>query len=42
MKISADKCDLLVTTSSTVKIKKGNFEITNSKIEKLLRVKFDH
>ena len=42
MKISADKCNLLVTTSNTVKIKKGNFEITNSKIEKLLRVKFDH
>ena len=42
MKINADKCDLLVTTSNTVKIKKGNFEITNSKIEKLLGVKFDH
>ena len=42
MRINADKCKLLVTTNNTVKIKIGNFDITNSKSEKLLRVKFDH
>ena len=43
MKINADKCDLLVSTNNTVKIKIGNFDITNSKSEKLLLgVKFDH
>ena len=42
MKINTDKCHLLVTTNNTVKIKIGNFDITNSKSEKLLGVKFDH
>ena len=39
MRINADKCHLLVSTNNTVKI---NFDITNSKSEKLLGVKFDH
>ena len=42
MKINADKCHLLVTANNPIKIKKGNFDITNSKSEKLLGVKFDH
>ena len=42
MKINADKYHLLVSTNNTVKIKIGNFDITNSKSKKLLRVKFDH
>ena len=42
MKINAEKCHLLISTNSTVKIKIGNFDATNSKIEKLLGVKFDH
>ena len=42
MKINADKCHLLVSTNNTVKIKIANFDITNSKSEKLLGVKFDH
>ena len=42
MTINADKCHLLVSTNNTVKIKIGDFDITNSKIEKLLGVKFDH
>ena len=42
MKSSDEKCHLLVSTNNTVKIKIGNFDITNSKSEKLLGVKFDH
>ena len=42
MKINADKCHLLVSTNNTVKIKVGNFDLTKSKSEKLLGVKFDH
>ena len=42
MKINADKCNLLVSTNNTAKIKVGNFDITNSKSGKLLGVKFDH
>ena len=42
MKINADKCHLLVRTNNTVKITNSNFDITNSKSEKLLGVKFDH
>ena len=42
MKINADICHLLVRTNNTVKIKKENFDIANSKIEKLLGVKFNH
>ena len=42
MKINADICHLLVITNNTVTIKIGNFDITNSKSEKLLGLKFDH
>ena len=42
MKINTGKCHLLVSTNNTVKIKTGNFDITNSKSEKLLGVKIDH
>ena len=42
MRINADKCHLLISTNNTVKIKIGNFDITNIKSEKLLGVKFDH
>ena len=41
-KINTDKCHLLVSTNNTVKIKIGNFDITNNKSEKLLGIKFDH
>ena len=41
MRINADKCHLLVSANNTVKII-GNFDINNSKSEKLLGVKFDH
>ena len=42
MKINVGKCHLLVSANNTFKIKIGNFDITNSKSEKLLGVKFDH
>ena len=42
MKINADKCHLLVSTNKTVKIKIWSFDVTNSKSEELLGVKFDH
>ena len=42
MRINADKCHLLVSTNNAVKIKIRNFDITNSKSEKLWGVKFDH
>ena len=42
MKINADKCYLLVSINNTVKIKIGDFDITNSYSEKLLGIKFDH
>ena len=42
MKINADKCHLSVSANNTVKIKIGNFDITNNRSEKLLAVKFDH
>ena len=42
MKINADKCHLLVSTNKTVKTKIWNFDVTNSKSEELLGVKFDH
>ena len=35
MKIKADKCDLLVSTNNTGKIKVENFDVTNSKSDKL-------
>ena len=41
MKINADKCHWLVSKNNTPKIKKFS-DITNSKSEKLLGVKFDH
>ena len=37
MKIYAGKCHVLVSTNHTVKIKIGNFDITNSRREKLLQ-----
>ena len=40
MKITAEKCRLLVNTNSTVK--ERHFGITNSKSEKLLGATFDH
>ena len=42
IKIDAYKCHLLVSTSNTVKMKIGSFDISNSKSKKLLGVKFDH
>ena len=42
MKINVDKYHMLVSKNNTIKIKIGNFDITNSKGEKLLEVKFDH
>ena len=41
MKINGDKCHSLVIRNNTVKIKIGNFVITNSKSEKLSGIKFD-
>ena len=42
MKSNADKCHLLVSTNETVKIQVGNYNIANSKCEKLLGINFDH
>ena len=42
IKINVDKCHLLVSTNNIVKIKIGNSDITYSKSEKLLGVKFGH
>ena len=39
MKRNADKCHLLVSTNNTIKMKMGNFDITNSESNKLLGVK---
>ena len=36
------KCHLLVSTNETVKIQVGNYNIANSKCEKLLGINFDH
>ena len=41
MKSNPDKCHLLISTNNTVKMKIGHFDIANSRIEKLLGVKFD-
>ena len=41
MKINADKWHFLDSTNDTVKIKMRNFDVTNSKNENLLGVKFD-
>ena len=35
VKSNADKCNFLVSTNNTVKIKIGNFDVTSSKSEKL-------
>ena len=42
MRINAGKYHLLVSTNNTVKTRIGNVDITNSKSEKLLGIKFDH
>ena len=42
MRINAEKYHLLFSTNNTIKIKIGNYDITNSKSKKLLGVKFDH
>ena len=42
MKTNAHKCHMLVSTNNNVKIKIVNFDLTNSKRDKLLRIKFDH
>ena len=42
IKSNADKCHLLVSTNETVKIQMGNYNIANSKCEKLLGINFDH
>ena len=42
MKSNADKCHLLVSTNETVKIQVENYNIANSKCEKLLGINVDH
>ena len=42
MKSSPDKYHLLVSTNESVAIKIGNFQIENTKREKLLRIQFDN
>ena len=42
MKSNADKCHLLVSTNETMKIQVENYNIANSKCEKLLGINFDH
>ena len=42
MKSNADKCHLPVGTFNKVNIRIDNFDISNSKCEKLSGVKFDH
>ena len=42
MKINADNYNLLVSANNTVKIKIGNFNVSNSKSEKVLGAKFEH
>ena len=39
---NADKCHLLESTSNKINIKTDNFDISISKCEKLLGIKFDH
>ena len=41
MKANADKCHLLVTTDTNVTAKIGEFDVKNSREEKLLGVKID-
>ena len=42
MKSNANKCHFMVSTSNKVNIRIGKFNISNSKCEKLLGIKFDH
>ena len=42
MKSNPDKCHLLISTNDNVKIRKGNFQIENTKREKLLGIQFDN
>ena len=42
MKSNPDKCHLLVSTNDNVKIRIGNFQIQNTKREKLLGIQFDN
>ena len=42
MKSNPDKCHLLVSTNGNVAIRIGNFQIENSKREKLLGIPFDN
>ena len=42
MKSNPDKYHLLVSTNESVAIKIGNFQIENTKREKLLRIQFDN
>ena len=42
MKSNTGKFHLYVSTNNTAKIKKGNFDMTNSKSEKIFGVKFEH
>ena len=42
MKSNPDKCHFLVSTNDNVKTRIGNFEIENTKREKLLGIQFDN
>ena len=42
MKINADEYHFSFSTNNTVEIKIGNSDVTNSKREKILEVKFDN
>ena len=42
MKSNPDKCHLLVSTNDNVIIRIGNFQIENTKREKLLGIQFDN
>ena len=42
MKSNPDKCHSLVSTNDNVKIRIGNFQIENTKREKLLGIQFDN
>ena len=42
MKSNPDKCHLLVSTNDNVKIRIGNFQVENTKREKLLGIQFDN
>ena len=42
MKSNPDKCHLLVSTNDNVKIRVGNFQIENTKREKLFGIQFDN